>query len=422
MPNLTAGKIAEVVFEKSVDTFEEQTTMLGLVDAEGADDGKLQNSGDVVHYPVQQHRPVLSGFDLNGQEQGIIEETYPISLSTPKGDLIEQRIDNMRDRRFWERAGVQSGMQQATDLNTALADLIADTGSLYYRSNDTSGFDFISKADSLIEERQVYKTMGCNYLLNVRDNNKFAKDLASRQTVDGRPEEAWSKNQVGRDVSNFDVYKGSFLKNLTGAANVGTTISADVSEKPEGGTVDPVTKTVTNIDYRRGSLPVADSSSFVVGDYITVGAVQSIGLASKNPSGQLMTFKVVAIPDGTTLEVFPKPIALDDPALTKLEAAHANIDTQIKSTDAVARINIATAKNNLFWCKDSIQLVGARCPWNLMDEFAGMKHLSKTLPSGVTMDMVYDGNMKSATLAYRLFFWYGLANRNPMANGVAHTF
>ena len=119
--------------------------MLDLVDGEQPDKAKLSNAGNTIWYPVQQHRPILKGFDLTGQEQGIIEETYPISLGDPSGDLIEQRIDDMRDMRLWERAGEQAGDQQATDLNSQLAALVSNTGSLYYESTATSGFDFISE-------------------------------------------------------------------------------------------------------------------------------------------------------------------------------------------------------------------------------------------------------------------------------------
>jgi hypothetical protein len=421
--SLSAGKIAEVIFENAIETYEEQKLMLDLVDGETQGDAKLQNAGDTIWYPVQQHRPVLKGFDLTGQEQGIIEETFPISLDTPSNDLIEQRLDNMRDMRFWERAGKQSGMQQATDLNSEIANLINNTGSLFYRSNVTSGFDFISEAQSLIGERQVFKTMGANFLLNTRDNNKFAKDLAGRETLKGRPADTWLNGQIGSNVAEFDLFQGSFNPNIAGGADPATTLTATVSEKPEGGSVNATTKVVTNIDYRLGTLPVVASASYNVGDIVTVGAVESIGLASKDKSGQLMTFKVVGIPDGTTLEVFPKPIALDDAGLTVLEKAYANVDTQLTSGDAVNRVNIdASAKTNLFWCKDSIKMIGGDAPWELMQEFGGMKTLSKALTSGVTLYMVWDGDITTATFKYRIFVWYGLANCNPMANGQAVTF
>ena len=414
------------MFENMVETYEHQTMMLDLVDAEQGDAEKLQNAGNTIWHPVQQHRPVLTGFDLTGQEQGIIEETYPISLGDPNGDLIEQRIDNMRDQRFWERAGTQAGFQQATQLNKDLLDLVVDTGSLHYRFDTTtqgsSGFDFVSEAQALINERQVYKTMGCNMILNDRDTKLFAGDLAGRQTIKGRPEDTWLTGQIGSNVAEFDLFTSSSLKNLPGSLITATTTTADVSEKPEGGNVNAVTKTVTNVDYRLGSIPVVASAAYAVGDIIQFTGVNAIGLADKQDSGVVMTFKVVNIPDGTTLEVFPKPIALDDPALTVLEQSYANINTQIKSGDTVAKTNATSERANAFFAKDSIQVMGGEAPWELMNEFGGMQVIKKSLSTGVTIYMIYDGDMIKGTFQYRFFVWYGLANRNPMANGSAVTF
>ena len=418
MAALTAGKIAEVMFESFIETYEHQTMMLDLVDGESPDKAKLSNAGNTIWYPVQQHRPVLKGFDLSGQEQGIIEETYPISLGEPTGDLIEQRIDDMRDIRFWERAGEQSGYQQATELNSELAALVSNTGSLFYESSAVSGFDFISEGQALINERQVYKTQGCNFLLNDRANQKFGADLAGRQTLQGRPETTWSTGQIGQNIAGFDVHTGSFTKALTAPGAGGSTLTADVSEKPEGGSVDGITKVVTNIDYRTGVLPVVSGAVYNVGDVVYVAGVKSIGLASKDVNAADMTFKVVGI-TGNNVTVFPKPIALDDPALSTLEKAYANINTQIKSADVLAIANTSTDRTNIFWAKDSLQMIGGDCPWNLASEFGGMKVISKALASGITCYMIYDANSKTANFSYRLFAWYGLGNRNPMANGVA---
>ena len=417
---LTSGKIAEVMFESFIETYEHQTLMLDLVDGETPDRAKLQNAGNTIWYPVQQHRPILQGFDLTGQEQDIIEETYPISLGEPNNDLVSQRVDDLRDMRFWERAGAQSGYQQATQLNSDIAALIANTGSLYYESNATSGFDFISEGQALISEREVYKSEGCNFLLNPRDSQKFAQDLAGRQTVRGRPEDTWKTGQIGSNVAEFDVYEGPFTPNQAAAGAGGSTVAADVSYAPTAGTVDPITKVVTNTDYRQAVISLVDASGYNVGDVISFPGVNSVGLADKTDSGVEMTFKIVG-KSGNDVTVFPKPIALDDPALTATEAAYANINTQILSGAAATVVNSASGKTNLFWAKDSVQLIGGDVPWELASEYDGMKVISQQLTSGVTAYMIYDADMVSATFRYRMFVWYGLGNRNPMANGVAMT-
>ena len=168
----TTGKIVEVLFEKTKETYEHQMQMLPLVSRNEPDAATLQNANNVVWYPVQQHAPVLTGWDLTGQEQDIIEETYPSILEQPRNDLVQQRADNVRDIRFWERRGEQSGMRQATELNRLIASAIATQGSLYYQSNTTSGYNFIAEAQAIMEERQGMMSQPY-FMLNDRDNLTF---------------------------------------------------------------------------------------------------------------------------------------------------------------------------------------------------------------------------------------------------------
>ena len=420
MAALSTGKIAEVMFEKALETYEHQMQMLPLVDHWSPSSADLQNAGNFVWRPVQQHAPVIDGFDLTGQETGIIEETYPAILGTPKNDLFEQRVDDLRDMTFWERRGEQSGKKQATTLNKGIADVIADTGSLYIRSNATSGYSAIAEAQALLNERQAVKDDMRYFLLNDRDNLKYGSDLAARQTLQGRPEQTWKTGQIGQNVAEFDVYTGSFLKTITGGAAT-TTTSAAVSDKPEGGSVAANTGVVTNVDYRISSDIPLVAANFDVGDVVEFG-VNAVGLADKTDTGQLMTFRVVEV-SGLNIKVFPKPIALDDASLTDLEKAYANIATQIGSGATVNRVNTdASAKSNVFWCKNSIEVLGGDAPVDLLNQFGGMRVMSETMSNGQKMYMAYDGNIKTMQFTCRLFTWYGITNTNPSANGVLVTF
>jgi len=423
----STGKIVEVLFEKTLETYEHQMQMLDLVDHFEPGSGDMQNADNFVWRPVQQHAPIINGWDLTGQETDIIEETYPAILGEPANDFFEQRADDLRDMRFWERRGEQSGMRQATELNSRLAALVANTGSLFFRSNATSGYDFIAQGQAIMNERQTADDMRY-FLLNDRDNLTFGQDLAGRQTLQGRPEQTWKTGQIGQNVAEFDVFTGSFLPTLAGGADPATTVTADVSDAPEGGSVNTATGVVTNVDYRISSvIPVTDSSSYNVGDRVSFSnggtPVESIGLADKNPTGQPMTFTIVAIPNGTSVQVFPKPIAADDAGLSALEQAYANINTQILNTATMNRLNVdASAKVNAFWAKNSIEVTGGDAPITLLNEFGGQKVVSSTMSNGQKMYMAYDGNIDNMTFKCRLFTWYGLTNRNPSANGIALTF
>lgn len=417
--SLTTGKIAEVLLDKTVETFEAQMQMLPLTSFEQPDGASMQNAGNVIWRPVQQHAPVIAGWDMTGLEGDIIEETYPAVLGTPSNDFVKLRADDMRDMRFWERRAEESGRQQSTELNKLLASAIGVQGSLFYRSNATSGYDFIGEGQALMNERQLKDTGRC-FMLNDRDNLTFASDLASRETLQGRPADTWSKGQIGQNVAGFDVYTGSFLPNIAGGASPAATVTGAQTFAPTAGSVNTTTGAVTNVDWRTADIPVSDSSDYNVGDKVTIGAVQSVGLADKQATGQLMTFTVIAKPDGTTLTIYPKPIAAVDPALSASELAYANTDVVIPNAAVVARLNTdATAKTNLFWDKGAVEVLGGTIPAHLFKDYAGFKVVSTTMSNGLEMYVMYDGDIATASFRYRLFCWYGITVWNPQNCGVA---
>lgn len=426
MAVLTAGKIAEVMFDKALETYEPQDMLLPTTTFMEPDAATMQNAGNTIWRPVQQHRPVISGWDLTGQEQGIIEETYAAYLGTPNNDLVSLRADDMRDTRFWERAGTEAGRQQATQLNKDIATSIGTQGGMFIRSNATSGYDFIAEGQALMNERQGAKSERM-FILNDRDNLKYAKDLAARQTVQGRPERTWATGQIGQNVAEFDVYTGSFLPNLVGGADPATTVTANQSFAPTAGTVNAVNNTVTNVDYRYATIAVTASAAYNIGDKVTFAnggvTVKAVGLADKSDTGIAMTFTVTGKPNGTSLQISPKPIALDDPALSLLEKSYANVNTRILSAATVNRVNIdASKKTNLFYDKDAVEVLGGTIPAELFKSFDGLKVISQTMKNGLKMYMIYDANMINMQFRFRLFTWYGITIKDPSRCGVAVSF
>jgi hypothetical protein len=425
--SLETGKLVAMLLETAKETYEHQDSMLDLVRFEQPDPGKMMNADNVLWRTVQQHAPLIEGWDLTGEETGIIEETYPAVLGEPTNDLIQQRADKMRDQQFWMRRIKQSALKQATYLNKQIAETIKNQGSLFYRSNVTSGFDFIGEAQAIMNERQGYQEDGRCFMFNDRDTLLFAKDLASRETIKGRPENTWRTGQIGSGVAEFDVFTGSFLPNLVGGADPAATVTGDQSFAPEAGTVNATTKVVTNTDYRSATLACSSSASYNVGDKITISnsgtEVTALGLADKTDTGQPMTFTVISKPTSTSIEIFPKPIALDDTALTTLEQAYANIDTVILNGATLDRLNTdASNQSNLFWAKDAIEVIGGTIPADLFKMFDGKKVVNDTMKNGLEMYMLYDGDIIEMTFRARIFTWYGITMADPSRAGVAVTY
>lgn len=422
----TTGKIAEVFFENMLETIDDQMLLVDMVDRFEPNAADMQNANNQVWRPVEQQAVILDGWDLSGQEQDIIEETYPAILGTPKNDFVQQRADDLRDMQFWERRGKRSGMQQAVELNKTIANAIALQGAQYIRSNTTSGYNFVAGAQALLNEQQREMT-DRYFLLNDRDNLTFAQDLAGRQTLQGRPEDTWKKGQIGQNVAEFDVYTGSFLPNLAGGANPNTTVTGNQTFAPQGGSVNTATGQVTNVDYRVATIPVAASASYNVGDKVKFSNsgndVRAVGISDKTDTGEAKVFTIVGKPSATSIQVYPKPIAFDDAALTTLEKAYANINTTIQNGANVVRLNTeASNKTNLFWDRDSVEVISGNIPADLFTQFDGMKVIHSTMSNGQEMYMVYDGNIETMNFRYRCFTWWGVTIRDPQRCGVAVTF
>ncbi len=422
--SLTTGKIVDILFTQTLDTFESQQMLLDKVSLFTPNAADMQNAGNTIWRTVRQQRPIIPGWDLTGLQTGIIQQVYPAVLGTPSNDFVEQRIDDMRDMQFWKDAGVESGMKQASYLNSSIASTIALQGSLFIRSNASSGYNFIAAQQALMNERQLPK--GQRYsLLNDRDTLTFAQDLAGRQTLQGRPATTWDTGQIGANVAEFDVYTGSFLPNLVGGASPNTTVTGNQSFAPTAGSVNSTTLAVTNQDYRSAVIPVAASSGYIVGDKVRFQNpnnvdVYAVGLDTKESTGLPMTFTIISKPDATSIEVFPRPIAAVDGALTAEQLAYANINTRILSNALVVRLNVdASVKTDLFWDKKAVEVLGGSIPAQLFKEFAGKKVISETMKNGLTMYMVYDGDITTMNFKYRLFVWWGVTMRDPSMAGVA---
>ncbi len=418
----STGKKVVQFFDTVVKTYEEQSQVLSLVKYFNPGDADMQNSGNIAWDSVEQHAPIITGFDTTGKATDIIQETVPMALGVPSNDVVTQRVDDLRDPQFLDRRAKVSGKRQAAELNKSILSLIGSAGSLYYQTTAVNGFSAIGEGAVILDQRQKDKD-GRICMLNSEDNFRYSGDLSNRQTFAGRPENAYGKGGIGTEVGDFMTYKSTSNPIITGNQNPDAVTTATLSDRPEPGSVNNATNTVTNVDYRVSTIALA-SANYAVGDKIQFdlaagGFVQSIGLHDKTPSGRPMTATIVNIPDGASIEVYPKIIALDDPTLTVLEAAYANADTQVISGTTVTKLNnfAGTKPANLFWCKDAIQVVGGNAPVGLLNEYGGMKVVSTTMSNGQIMYMAYDGDINTLNFTMRLFTWYGITIRDPSACG-----
>ena len=421
---LSSGKIIATFFDKAVEQLNKNTLLGKMVEVDTIDTSTAQNASDVYWRNVEQQAPLLEGRDLTGQITDVIEQTYPLTIEDPKNDYFGLNTSELRDEGFMERRVRAAVSKLNTDLENRIMKVATQQGSIYYETPSTD-FDFVAEADTIMTERQLYDGEGRSFLLSPRDNQQVAGNLASRTLYpDNRSEYAYDTALVGQNVAGFDVYRNMYAGTITGNT-ASTTTTATLNFKPEGAVVTGV-DTKTNTDYRTADIPVTASASFNVGDVIEMGT-NAVTMNDKVDTGELMTFKVVAIPDGTTLRVFPKPIAWEqrpvtqggNGALTAAEAAYANVDGEVASGATINTVNTTagTKKVSSFMANDAICVVNGSEPLELLNEFGGMKVDKATLDNGVDLYIAYDATVSSLNTEIRLFTRYGVTAKDPSRIG-----
>lgn len=416
MANST-GKIIVTLFDNVLKQMNDNDVYTRLVSSDTISPDRMQNASNVYWRTVEQQRKAISGWDLTGLETGTIEQYYPLSLGTPTNDFMAYRVDDLRDKGFMNRSITASASTLRSNLNKAIADLVASTGSLYYESSSV-GYDFVAEADTIMTERQANRDAGSSFFMAPRVSKAMASDLASRDSsLTGINLEAYKRNLINTNIAGFDVWRAPTYGTVAARANATTTtVATDVVEVPRGYTTTGGVN--VNVDYRYGTVVLTAGTNYTVGDVITFAGVYALGLKDKTDTRQLMTFKIIA-KDTNTITIYPKPIAANQAGITTEQAAYANISTAIVATTVVSKVNATGGQANAFWANDSMEIVSGDAPLEMLNEFDGMKVVSESLDSGVKLYMAYDAALATLNCRVRLFTWYGLCNKDPSRNGVA---
>lgn len=414
---LSTGKIIETLFDGVKKQLEENDVYSRNVNNESISPDRMQNASNIYWRTVEQQRPEISGWTLTGNETGIIEQYYPLTLSDPRGDFIQLRVDDMRDKGFLDRAIRASAQNIRSRMNKRIADLVASTGTIYYESSET-GYGFVSEADTIMTERQMQASAGKSFYLAPRVAQVQAKALATvDSSLSGMNAEMYRKGLINANIAGFEVWRAPTFGTIAARANATTTtVASDVLNVPQGYTTTGGVN--VNVDYRYGTVVLTSGTNYNVGDVITFTGVYAVGAQDKTNTSQLMTFRIIA-KDTNTITIYPKPIAANQAGITAEQAAYANISTAIVATTVVNKVNATGGQANSFWANDSITIVNGDAPLQDLEQFGSLKVEREAMSNGQTLYIAYDSNLETLNARIRLFTWYGLCNADPSCNGNA---
>jgi uncharacterized protein YdbL (DUF1318 family) len=411
------SKEERVAFEDILEGFNDSLVISRNVSKYGTNGQLMERSNDTIWRPVpyivnSENRTVGSAVSA----QDVKQLSVPSSLGYKK--VVPWQLDalELRDALQENRLGKAAYQRLASDVNTAVRDVASLQGSLVVAISTAAGdYDDIASVESVMNEQGIME--GDRYMaLATRDYNGMAGDLASRSTMTGKPTSAYERSYVG-PVAGFETYKMDTGKRITAAAGGGSitidTTGALVDYEPKA--AESTVAGEINVDNRYQQVTVSSTTSVVAGDAFTIAGVEAVHHITKESTGQLKTFRVISVDSGTTMTISP-PIVGATGTPTDPQAAYKN--AEIASTSATAAItwlNTTTAPANVFWHKDSIEILPGRYA---VPDGAGVDVMRGTIDQGLEVVMTKKFDNSTFTTFYTLDVLFGVVNTNPEMNGI----
>jgi hypothetical protein len=362
MPN-GFSKEEVVAFEQMLEGFQDALVLSRNVNIYGTDGRLMERANDTIWRPqpyigLAQDRIVGSAVQPRNRTQ----LSVPSRLGFKKNDTFEMDALELRDALQEGRLGQSSATKLASVINGAVLDVASQQGTLVVtRATAPGTFDDVALCDTIMNEQGV--PMDERYLaLNSRDYNGTAGNLASRQNVVGKVQTAYDRAQIGM-VSSFDTYKLDVSRRILAASGgagiqINTTAAGGNVYVPRA-TSTAATGEVGNVDNRYQTVTVNGTANVRPGDCFTIAGVNAVHQIEKGDTGQLKTFRVIAVPSTTTLVISPPLITGQGGSDTELEYQNCVVNTPAANS-AIVFLNIDPTGYNVFWRKPAIELLPGR--------------------------------------------------------------
>lgn len=425
------GALITYALDEIIDTLSVISTFTDMAQDYRPPGAELQRSANSYWKPIEQQARDVDGWDLTGEEGGVIELSVSGALGEPSNTFFELRADDMRDERSYRRriranaTRLAGKVEQDGLLKAATQGSFAVTNSTVIGASGFEVWDALAEADSKMFDLEYAKDSGtCSYL-NTTDYRAGGKDLTnSTANYQGQiPSDAYKQGEIQKQVAGIgEVYRHNKLPTLT-AQSTAVTITGAQTYVPIATESSPNGSNVP-FDNRFANLVVSTTAGVNVGDKFSVAGQFAVSRDGKIQSDSLMTYTVSAIVDGTNMTISPRPYAWDERPvadggagpLTRDESAYANVNTAFNAADALVWLNTTGGKSNIIMTKDSMVLASSPIPTS-HDMFSGMK--TEAFEAGSINGIIgWQGALGTLTGQCRIAIWYDWQVEKPEEVGI----
>lgn len=411
------SKEERVAFEQILQGFEDQLVLSKNVSVYNTDSTAMERSGDTIWRPQPYIAQSFDGEDQTANFKEYTQMSVPATLGFKKSVPWLMSATELRDALQEERLGEAAKQKLASDINRAVLDVAALQGTLVVkRTTAATGFDDVALCEAIMNEQGV-PSYDRYLALSTRDYNGMAGNLAGRATMTGKPLTAYEKAFVGQ-VASFDTFKLDYARRSAAAAGgAGLTFTTLAG----GGNVYvPKAKSVAttgesaNVDNRFQTVTLSSTASVAAGDAFTIAGVNAVHHITKEDTGQLKTFRVIAVISATQLVMSPPMISAQGGSDAEKQHQNCVVNTAAANS-AIVFLNTTAAQTNVFWQKDAIEILPGRYA---VPADGGPAVMRGTTENGIEVVMQKSYDIKTMKTLYRLDTLFGVVNKAPEMSGI----
>lgn len=411
------NKEERVAFEQILEGFQDALILSRNISVFGTDQTMMERTGDILWRPQPYIAQSFDGTDQTANFQDMTQLSVPATIGYKKSSPWIMTATELRDALQEKRLGDAAKQKLASDINVAVMNVAALQGTLVVkRTAAASGFDDVAQCEAIMNEQGV-QSFDRYLALSTRDYNGMASNLASRQTMQGKPVTAYEKAYVGT-VASFETYKLDYANRLAAAAGGASltmsTLDAAGNYYTPVATRTAATGETSNVDNRYQTITVSSTTNVAAGDCFTVAALDSVHHITKGDTGQLKTFRVISVDSSTTMTISPPMITGQGGTDAELQYKNCTINTKA-SNSAIVFLNTVAAYANPFWHKDAIELLPGRYAVP-SDSGAAVMRASTDQGIELVFQKFYDIN--TMKIKYRLDEMFGVVNKQPEMTGI----
>ena len=411
------SKEERVAFENLLEGFQDALVLSRNVSIYTTDQTMMERTNNTIWRPQPYISRSYAGTDMTSNFFDYTQLSVPATIGFNQSVPWIMTATELRDALQEQRLGDSAKQKLASDINVAVLNVASRQGTLVVkRLAAASGFDDVAQCEAIFNEQGV--NFDSRYLaLSTRDYNGMASNLAGRQTLTPKALTAYDRAFIGQ-VASFDTFKLDYANRIGVAAGSGITIdtrdAAVNYQVPKAVTSSPTTSERLNVDNRYQTVTVSSTTNVAAGDCFTIAAVNAVHHITKQDTGQLKTFRVISITNGTQMVISPGIVSNQVASPASTEYQNCVVNTKAANS-AIVFLNTAAAPINCFWQKDAIEILPGRYA---VPSDAGANVMRASTDQGIELVMQKQYDINTMKTRYRLDTLFGVVNKQPEMSGI----